>query len=52
MKLLNHRKNKWYAVIDKWIFAKKLELLKMQSRDHMKLKKRDDQNEDSSFTPS
>jgi len=39
-------KHTWYALIDKWILAKKLELPKMQSTDHRKLKKKDDQNAD------
>jgi len=36
-----------YALTDKWILAQKLELPKIQSTDHMKLKK-DDQNADGS----
>jgi len=34
------------AVIDKWILALKLELPKIQSTDHRKLKKKDDQKAD------
>jgi len=41
----------WCASIDKWILAKKLELPKMESTGHRKLKKKDDQNADAP-TPS
>jgi len=34
-------KHTWYALIDKWILAKKLKLPKMQSTDHRKLRKDD-----------
>jgi len=44
--ITNHKKHTRYALIDKWKLAQKLELLKMQSMDHMKLKKKDDQNVD------
>ena len=32
----------WYALIDKWTFAQKLWLPKIQFIDHMKLKKKED----------
>jgi len=41
----------WYALTDKWILAQKLELPKIQSTDHMKLKK-GDQSVYRCFTPS
>jgi len=44
-----HDKNPRYALTDKWILAQKLQLPKMQSKDHMKLKKMDDQNVDASL---
>jgi len=34
----------WYVLTDKWIFTQKLKLPKIQATDHMKLKKKDDQN--------
>jgi len=38
----------WYALTDKWILVQEFELPKIQSTDHMKLKKKDDQSEDAS----
>jgi len=35
-------KNTWYELTDKWILAPKLRFPKVQSTDHMKLKKKDD----------
>jgi hypothetical protein len=35
-----------YALIDKWILAQKLGTPTIQFRDHMKLKKNEDQNVD------
>jgi len=42
-------KHIWYALTDKWILAQKLELPNIQSADHMKLKKKDDQSVDASL---
>ena len=33
----------WYALTDKWILAQKLQIIKIEFTDHMKLKKREDQ---------
>ena len=33
------KENTWYALTDKWILAQKLQILKIQFTDHMKLKK-------------
>jgi len=44
-------KHTWYALIDKWILAKRPELPMMQSTDHRKFKKKDDQSADI-HTPS
>jgi hypothetical protein len=35
-----------YALTDEWIFAQKLGIPKIQFTDHMKLKKKEDQNVD------
>ena len=40
-----------YALTDKWILARKLQMLKIQFTDHMKLKKKEDQSVDA-FSPS
>jgi len=42
-------KHTWYTLTDKWILVQKLELPKIQSTDHMKLKKKDDQSVDASL---
>jgi hypothetical protein len=36
------KEHTWYALNDKWIFAPKLRILKIQFTDHMKLKKKED----------
>jgi hypothetical protein len=41
----------WYALTDKWILAPKLQITKIQFADHMKLKKKKDQNMGASFLP-
>jgi hypothetical protein len=38
------QKNTWYALNDKWILAQKLGITKIQFKDHMKLKKKEDQS--------
>jgi len=43
------KEHTWNALTDKRILAPKLELPKIQSTDHMKLKKKDDQSVDTSF---
>jgi hypothetical protein len=40
------KSNTWYALTDKWILAQKLGIPKVQFIDHMKLKKKEDQNVD------
>jgi hypothetical protein len=37
-----------YALTDKWILAQKLRISKIQFTDHMRLKKKEDQNVDAS----
>ena len=37
------KEHKWYVVTDKWILGQKLQVTKIQFRDHMKLKKKEDQ---------
>jgi len=41
-------KNTWYALTDKWILAQKLRLPKIQSTDHKKFMKKNDQRVDAS----
>jgi hypothetical protein len=43
------KEHSWYALIDKWILAQKLRILKIQFAKHMKLKKKEDQSVDTSF---
>jgi len=43
----SHKRAFTYALTDKWILAQKLELPKVKSTDHMKLKK-EDQSADAS----
>jgi hypothetical protein len=38
------KENTWYALTDKWILAQKLQILKIQFTDHMKLKKKENQS--------
>jgi len=38
------QKNTWYKLTDKWTLAQKLIVLKIQLKDHMKLKKKEDQS--------
>ena len=42
------KEHTWYALTDKWILAQKLRIPKIQFTDHMKLKKKEDQNVDAS----
>lgn len=42
------QKHTWYVLTDKWILAQRLGLPKIQSTDHMKLKKKDNQSVDAS----
>jgi len=42
------KKHTWYALTGKWILAQKLGLPKIQSTDHMELKKKEDQSVDAS----
>ena len=39
----------WYALTDKWILDQKLRITKIEFAKHMKLKKNEDQNVDTSF---
>jgi hypothetical protein len=39
----------WYPLTDKWILAQKLRIPKIQSSKHKKIKKKEDQNVDTSF---
>jgi hypothetical protein len=43
------KEHTWYALIDKQILALKLRISKIQFAKHMKLKKKEDQSEDTSF---
>jgi len=45
----SQKNTKWCVLTGKWILAQKLKLPKMQSMDHQKLKKKDDQNVDTSL---
>jgi hypothetical protein len=38
------RDHTWFALTDKWILVQKLQILKIQFTDHMKLKKKTDQS--------
>jgi hypothetical protein len=38
------QKNTWYTFTDRWILAQKLRIPKIQFKDHMKLKKKEDQS--------
>jgi hypothetical protein len=38
----------WYVLIDKWIFAKKHGIPKIQFTDHMRFKKKEDKSADNS----
>jgi hypothetical protein len=42
------KEHAWYALTDKWILAQELAIPKIQFTDHMKLKKKEDQNVDAS----
>ena len=42
------KEHTWHALTEKWILAQKFKLPKIQSTDHMKLKKTDDQSADAS----
>ena len=39
----------WYILTDKWILAQKLRIPKIQFEKHKKIKKKEDQNVDTSF---
>jgi hypothetical protein len=43
------KEHTWYALTDKWIIAQKLRISKIQLEKHMKLKKKEDQNVDTSL---
>ena len=43
------KEHMWYALTDKWILAQKLRIPKIPFAKHMKLKKKEDQNVDTSF---
>jgi hypothetical protein len=38
------KEHTWHALTDKWILAQKLQIPKIPFTDHMKLKKKEDQN--------
>jgi hypothetical protein len=40
----SQKNTQWYALTDKWILAEKLQILKIQFTDHMKLKRKEDQS--------
>jgi hypothetical protein len=42
------KEHAWYVLTDKWILAQKFGIPKIQFTDHMKLKKKKDQNVDAS----
>ena len=42
------KEHTWYALIDKWILAQKLQITRIQFTDHMKLKKKEGQIMDTS----
>jgi hypothetical protein len=42
------KEHTWYTLTDKWILTQKLGIPKIQSTDHMKLKKKEDQSMDTS----
>jgi hypothetical protein len=42
------KEHTWYALTYKWVLAQKFGIPKIQFRDHMKLKKKEDQNVDAS----
>ena len=44
------KEHTWYALTDKWILDHKLGMPKVQIIDHMKVKKKEDQSLDTSFS--